>query len=104
MFLFTILYLLILNAYSTHQVSSPTFSSCKEHALHDPAGIFRHTEMNGQGWLTGRDGELLFWVPLDLRYGFFLPGNRMVFPRGVEVDVSCMAHGDEWYKVNDIDY
>ncbi|KAF8342414.1 WD40 repeat-like protein [Amanita rubescens] len=85
------------------KVSSPTFSSCKEHALHDPAGIFQHTKMNGQGWFTGRDGELLFWVPPNLRHAFFLPGNRMVIPRGVEVDVSRMALGDEWYKVNDID-
>jgi len=88
---------------STHQVSSPTFSPCEEHALHDPAAIFRHTQMNEQGWFTGRDGELLFWVPSDLRYAFFLPGNRMVFPRGVEVDVSRMAHGDEWYKVHNLD-
>ena len=59
--------------------------------------------MNGQGWITGGGGELLFWVPPDLRYAFFLPGNKWVIPRGVEVDVSCMAHGDQWYKVNDID-
>ena len=89
---------------SAPQVSSPTFSSFKEHALHDPAGIFRHTVMNGQGWFTGHDDELLFWVPPVLRYTFFLPGNRMVFPRGlgVEIDVSCMAHGGGWSKVNDI--
>jgi len=59
--------------------------------------------MNEQGWFTGHDGELLFWVPSDLRYTFFFPRNRMVFPRGVEVDVSRMAHGGEWYKVNEFD-
>ena len=90
---------------STHQVSSPTFSSSQDHALNDPAGIFQRTTLNGQGWFTqaGCDGELLFWVPLDLRSTLFLPGNRMVPPREVEIDVSHMAHGDQWYKVNDID-
>ena len=59
--------------------------------------------MNGQGWFTGRDGELLFWVPPDLRHALFFPGNKMVIPRGMDIDFSGMIHGDEWYKINDID-
>jgi hypothetical protein len=81
------------------QISSPTFSSDKEHALRDPAGDFQNTHMNEQGWFTGRDGELLFWVPPHLRHTLFLPGNTMVFPRGAEVDVSKMIHGGEWHDV-----
>ena len=88
-----------------HQISIPNFSPHKEHALRDHAGIFRHTEMNDQGWFTGRDGELLFWLPPKLRYAFFLPGNKRVFPRGPEVDASKMLHGDGWHNiyVEDVD-
>ena len=55
--------------------------------------------MNKQGWFTGRNGELLFWVPPHLRLAFFLPGNTVVFPRGAEVDVSKMVHGDKWHNM-----
>ena len=55
--------------------------------------------MNDQGWFTGRDGELLFWLPPNLRQAFFLPGNRKVFPRGAEVDASEMLHGDGWHNI-----
>lgn len=89
--------------HSIRQVSSSNFSSREEHALYDPTGIFRYIMFNEQGWLTGRDGELLFWAPPDLRHVLFLPGSRMVIPRGLEIDASHMAHGDEWHKVNDID-
>jgi hypothetical protein len=89
------------STHDTHQAFSANFSSYKGYALHDPAALFYNTTMDHRGWFTGHNGALLFWVPVDLRYIFFCPGNQMVLPRGVELDVSKMVHGEEWHKVKD---
>ncbi|KAG2096496.1 uncharacterized protein F5147DRAFT_558506, partial [Suillus discolor] len=48
------------------------------------------------GWMVGPKCQLLFWVPPASHKPFYRPRTAFVMPRGVELDLSCMAHGSRW--------
>ncbi|KAG2087914.1 uncharacterized protein F5147DRAFT_789730, partial [Suillus discolor] len=60
----------------------------------DPSSTFNCLEEDG--WMVGPNCWLLFWVPPASRKPFYRPRTAFVIPRGVELDLSCMAHGSHW--------
>ncbi|KAG1807569.1 hypothetical protein EV424DRAFT_1329467 [Suillus variegatus] len=83
------------------------FSSHPTHALRDTTELLTYTPhddcrstfafLGDDGWITGPDRQLLFWVPPASREPFYNPWTALVIPRGgVELDLSCMAHGTRW--------
>ncbi|KAG2094216.1 uncharacterized protein F5147DRAFT_642358 [Suillus discolor] len=44
----------------------------------------------------GPNRRLLFWVPPTSRRPFYTPRTAFLIPRGVELDLSRMAHGTRW--------
>jgi len=81
-----------------------SYSSNPTHALRDTAELLTgtsyddHTFVLGEdGWIMGPNRRLLFWVPpasqKALRYN---PRTTFAIPRGVELDLSRMAHGTRW--------
>ncbi|KAG2036912.1 hypothetical protein BDR03DRAFT_406819 [Suillus americanus] len=48
------------------------------------------------GWVVGPTHQLLFSVPHASRYSFWSPGTSLVIPRGPELDLSRMKHGQHW--------
>ncbi|KAG2362423.1 hypothetical protein BDR07DRAFT_1406885 [Suillus spraguei] len=50
------------------------------------------------GWVVGPKRRLLFWVPPASRLSFLSPGTILVIPRGAELDLSHMTHGQHWRK------
>lgn len=88
------------------------FSSNRSHSLCNPVelikGASRHDDMStsfslgGNGWMVGPNCQLLFWVPPAFRYAFYTPWTVLVMPRGyVELDLSRMAHGQQWGNCRD---
>ncbi|KAG2051450.1 WD40 repeat-like protein, partial [Suillus hirtellus] len=57
-----------------------------------------HAEEDYDGWMTGPNRRLLFWVPPASRSPFYNPWTAFVIPRGVELDLSRMAHGTRWQQ------
>ncbi|KAG1900720.1 WD40-repeat-containing domain protein, partial [Suillus fuscotomentosus] len=81
-----------------------SYSSDPIHALRNTAELLAgisyddHTFVLGKdGWAMGPNRLLLFWVPPASRKPFYNPRTALVMPRGgVELDLSCMAHGTRW--------
>ncbi|KAG2067893.1 WD40 repeat-like protein [Suillus decipiens] len=48
------------------------------------------------GWVVGPKCRLLFWVPPASRPSFWSPRTALVIPRGIELDLSHMTHGQHW--------
>ncbi|KAG2142770.1 WD40-repeat-containing domain protein [Suillus bovinus] len=86
------------------------FSSNSTHALRDTTELLEgapHDDhrstfdfLGDDGWMTGPNGRLLFWVPPASRDEFrYNPETALVLPRGgVELDLSSMAHGTRWQR------
>ncbi|KAG2158576.1 uncharacterized protein EDB93DRAFT_1219155 [Suillus bovinus] len=88
------------------------FSSNVEHALPNPADLLEPTShdnsnstpflLQDDGWMMGPNRRLLFWVPPASRDAFYTPWTSLVISRGgVELDLSCMAHGTNWSSCRD---
>ncbi|KAG2136357.1 uncharacterized protein EDB93DRAFT_785679 [Suillus bovinus] len=80
-----------------------SFSSNPKHVLCDTAELLAGTHhedhtfvLGGDGWVSGPNDQLLFWVPPASRDSFYNPRTALVIPRGVELDLSLMAHGTHW--------
>ncbi|KAG2347603.1 WD40 repeat-like protein, partial [Suillus weaverae] len=55
--------------------------------------------LNGaSGWVAGPKHRLLLWVPPASRHPFYSPQTTLTIPRGPELDLSRMAHGQHWQK------
>ncbi|KAG1762088.1 hypothetical protein EDD22DRAFT_893294, partial [Suillus occidentalis] len=54
--------------------------------------------LEDDGWMTGPNHRLLFWVPPASRKSFRNPWTVFVLPRGPELDLSRMAHGTHWQQ------
>ncbi|KAG2040347.1 hypothetical protein BDR03DRAFT_858501, partial [Suillus americanus] len=50
------------------------------------------------GWVLGPNHRLLFWVPPASRPSLWSSRTALVIPRGAELDLSRMAHGQHWRK------
>ncbi|KAH9946527.1 hypothetical protein B0H21DRAFT_693525 [Amylocystis lapponica] len=51
------------------------------------------------GWMKGRHGELLFWVPSHHRQELLWPRNTTVIGvPGAGLDMSHFVHGSSWHK------
>ncbi|KAF8954593.1 hypothetical protein BDZ97DRAFT_1864426 [Flammula alnicola] len=53
--------------------------------------------MRSDGWIVGPQDRLLFWVPPSYRPRFYLPRVMLTIPKGIQLDVSRMAHGGSWH-------
>lgn len=90
----------------THQLHHVRFSPSTHHALHDPPSVDSMIDradpirVGEEGWVevVGARRYLLFWVPVHWRNTLwhYPPANVMTIPRGVEFDLSEMAHGSSW--------
>ncbi|KAG2144690.1 uncharacterized protein EDB93DRAFT_1152786 [Suillus bovinus] len=89
------------------------FSSSLEHVLSNPADLLEPTShhnsnstpffLRADGWITGPDHQLLFWVPPASRHAFYNPCTSLVIPRGYpELDLSRMVHGIHWSSCRDV--
>ncbi|EJD04815.1 WD40 repeat-like protein [Fomitiporia mediterranea MF3/22] len=63
--------------------------------VEDP--IFDWT-MDVDGWIHGRNGELLVWIPLDLWTALWRPQNTAVFNCAMKLDFSNAALGERWQE------
>ncbi|KAG2060372.1 hypothetical protein BDR06DRAFT_1002873 [Suillus hirtellus] len=91
---------------STDTRNNPTicFASSLEHALQKPAELLEaasHLDSTPvwlkDGWMVGAYGRLLFWVPpASQEQPFHYLGTTLVIPGGLEIDLSRMAHGEDW--------
>ncbi|KAG1863998.1 WD40-repeat-containing domain protein [Suillus tomentosus] len=81
-----------------------SYSSNPTYSLRDTAELLTGTSyddhtfvLREDGWIMGPNRRLLFWVPpasqKALRYN---PRTTFAIPRGVELDLSRMAHGTRW--------
>ncbi|KAG2058288.1 hypothetical protein BDR06DRAFT_110839 [Suillus hirtellus] len=90
-----------------------SFSPCLKHALPNPPSPYFLEPTSGHhsnstpfvlqpdGWIMGPNHELLFWVPPASRHAFYTPWTSLIIPRGVELDLSIMAHGPCWSSCRD---
>ena len=53
------------------------------------------------GWMLGRDDEVLFWVPLEHRRVLCLPHVEMIWDRPTKLDLSKFRHGSKWAECID---
>ncbi|KAG2055064.1 WD40 repeat-like protein, partial [Suillus hirtellus] len=97
---------------STITQNHPTicFASNLGHALRDPDELLEdasHLNSNPvmlkDGWMKGAQHRLFFWVPPPSRERpFYYPGIVFTIPRAQEIDLSRMAHGENWSKCRDV--
>ncbi|KAG2353383.1 hypothetical protein BDR07DRAFT_1433503 [Suillus spraguei] len=73
-------------------------SELTEGASHDDRSSTPFVLNVDSGWVVGPKRRLLFWVPPAARYSFWSPGTVLVLPRGPELDLSRMAHGQHWQR------
>lgn len=60
---------------------------------------FRDDDELADGWVRGREGELLFWVPWWNREGLYRPRNTVVIGKGAnKLNFTRFVHGEDWYK------
>ncbi|KAG1896457.1 quinon protein alcohol dehydrogenase-like superfamily [Suillus fuscotomentosus] len=85
-------------------------SSLEYYALQDPAELLEGTShldsnpvMLNDGWMKAAHHRLFFWVPLASRERpFYSPRIAFTIPRGQEIDLSHMAHGENWSNCRDV--
>ncbi|KAG1802941.1 uncharacterized protein HD556DRAFT_1333270 [Suillus plorans] len=83
-----------------------SFSSNSAHALCDTAELLAGTShddhtflLGADGWVSGPNKQLLFWVPPGSREPFYNSRTALVIPRGgVELDFRHMTHGTRWQR------
>ncbi|KAG2153456.1 uncharacterized protein EDB93DRAFT_1135027 [Suillus bovinus] len=88
-----------------------SFSSNLKHALPNPSDLLEPPShdsdstpflLQADGWMTGPNHRLLFWVPPTSRHAFYTPWTSLVIPTGYpELDLSRMAHGTHWSSCRD---
>ena len=56
-----------------------------------------HSVINDEGWICGRNGELLMWIPPLHRVGLHRPNNVWVAgEHETRMDLSTFVHGQRW--------
>ena len=61
---------------------------------------FSNRSSSSGGWITGPNGELLFWVPPWMRSGLYDSRTSLIigrFPK-TKLDLSKFVHGPQWQK------
>lgn len=55
------------------------------------------------GWILGPDSELLFWVPPELRKGFYRARNTAIIGRVLKtkLDLGWFVYGGQWSQCKD---
>jgi WD40 repeat protein len=68
-----------------------------------PLGDLPDAFLIEDGWAMGESGELLFWVPPDLRTGLWRPRNTAVISPGLtaKLDYTSFKYGRDWAKCRD---
>ncbi|KAL5504736.1 hypothetical protein ACEPAH_7399 [Sanghuangporus vaninii] len=63
-------------------------------------GVISAWTMSDDGWILGSKGELLTWIPEDMRSVLWRPRNTAVFGQGfsVRLDLSNSPLGEDWCK------
>lgn len=56
-----------------------------------------HSVVNKEGWICGRNGELLIWIPETHRANLHHPSNIWVAGKNeTRLDLSTFVHGRRW--------
>jgi hypothetical protein len=56
-----------------------------------------HSMINREGWICGRNGELLMWIPLFHRVGLHRPSTIWIAGKHeTRMDLSTFMHGQRW--------
>ncbi|CCM05742.1 uncharacterized protein FIBRA_07974 [Fibroporia radiculosa] len=82
------------------------YSSNPAHALKIPTTFWGNSAPSSllpdeEGWVVGPEGQLLFWVPIELMdpSRMYAPGNALVIPNdGLQLDLSRFTHGEAWHQ------
>ncbi|KAJ7215969.1 hypothetical protein GGX14DRAFT_54889, partial [Mycena pura] len=62
-----------------------------------PAGISQLWFIDEVGWVYSGDCERLFWLPEQLRTGFWMPLNHAIFAREqTKLSYKNFIHGENW--------
>ena len=65
--------------------------------------ITDHCMINDDGWVCGRNGELLMWIPPLNRIGLHHPANIWLAGKCETVlDLSTFVHGQRWSACIDV--
>jgi hypothetical protein len=57
------------------------------------------TNMMDDGWVIGKQEELLFWVPPSHQENLWRPGNSLIIGENVtKVDFGHFVHGESWQR------
>ncbi|KAG2105116.1 uncharacterized protein F5147DRAFT_614933 [Suillus discolor] len=96
---------------NTRNNPSICFASSLEYALQNPAELLEDTSYlhatpakpADDGWMVvGAYHRLLFWIPPASRQTFYNPRTVLVMPSGLDIDLSRMAHGEDWSNCRDV--
>jgi len=47
-------------------------------------------------WIVGPEGRLLLWIPSYFPSIMYAPGNTLVIPDALQLDLSHFSHGTSW--------
>ncbi|KAF7974220.1 hypothetical protein HWV62_13201 [Athelia sp. TMB] len=65
-----------------------------------PEGFTKSSRLRENGWMVNRAGDLLFYVPPDMRAGLWWPDDTAVIftasTRATKLDTSRFLHGNYW--------
>ncbi|KAG2335673.1 WD40 repeat-like protein [Suillus weaverae] len=73
-------------------------SELTEGASHDDRSSTHFLLNHDSGWMVGPKHRLLFWVLPAPRHPFYSPQTALMIPRGPELYLSRIAHGQHWQK------
>ncbi|KAF7974185.1 hypothetical protein HWV62_13223 [Athelia sp. TMB] len=65
-------------------------------------GFTQSSRLLASGWMTNRAGDLLFYIPPELRAGLWWPDDTTVITtastRATKLDASRFVHGEDWAR------
>jgi WD40 repeat protein len=100
----------------TDSIQYVAFSPCEEYLVSGSYGGHIRVEkivtedihaldqflMNGDGWVCGKEGELLFWIPVLHRPCHLEPSTVWISGKqATRLDLSNFVHGSNWATVHD---
>lgn len=63
----------------------------------NPCPLYTCNSMLQSGWMHGRNGELLFWIPPSHRTALWRPSNTLVIgENSTKLNLYDFVHGTAW--------
>ena len=91
----------------THSQPIVCFSSNPTHALRSTTSFLPESYMSSltfydliptkERWIVGPQGHLLLWIPSYFPSRIYVPGNTLVIPNALHLDLSHFLHGTSWH-------